>query len=341
MQRVTIKDIARLAGVSVTTVSRALNHAPEISEETRERILRLCRETGYRTNLLARSLISSRSNVIGVITSDISNPFRASFSLHIEMCAKERDYQVMLCSGCPGDGRIDGLFEFLISQRVDGVLLINSNNSAGDLLKKYASSVPSVLVGGCAPEESGLRINAVSNDNYAGGRMAAEYLYQLGHRDVMYLGLRGDSFTHVLRHRGFLLRAQELGMRVDTLVNPDGASTIKSGYSLGRQLFRKPFRQTAVFAASDAMALGVLEAAAACGISIPEELSLMGYDNIDYAALPNIRLTTIAQPIPGLARASIKLLLDLIDSQEEGVYTRMLLTPALVERRTCKKVEAV
>lgn len=339
MQRVTIKDIAKMAGVSVTTVSRALNDAPEISPETRKRILRLCQETGYRANLLARSLISSRTNVIGVIPPDISNPFHAAFSLYIEMYAKARDYQVMLCSGRPGDGRIDELFDFLISQRVDGVLLLSSSSSAGDLLKAHAA-LPSVLVGDCVTEGTGSQLNAVSVDNCIGGRMAAEYLHQLGHRQVVYLGFRAGSATHALRHRGFSLRAEELGMQVETLVNPGRSSTIESGHQLARQLFQKPFQQTAVFAASDSAALGVMAAADECGIAIPEELSLMGYDNIDYAALPNIRLTTIAQPIPQLARASVKLLLDLIDSESAGENTRKFLLPTLVERRTCRAISA-
>lgn len=337
MQRITIKDIARMAGVSVTTVSRALNDAPEINPETRKRILRLCQKTGYRTNLLARSLISSRTNVIGVIPPDISNPFHAAFSLHIEMYAKERNYQVMLCSGHPGDERIGDLFDFLISQRVDGVLLLNSSRGAGDLLKAHAA-LPSVLVGDCRSEEFSSQINAVSVDNYLGGQMAAEYLCRLGHRRVAYLGLRTDNFTHALRHRGFTRRAGALGMQVETLVNTDRSSTIEGGYRLARQLFQKPLAQTAIFAVSDSVALGVMEAADERGIAIPEELSLMGYDNIDYAALPNIRLTTIAQPIPQLARSSVRLLLDLIDSENSGEYTRKFLLPTLVERRTCRGI---
>lgn len=337
MQRVTIKDIAKTAGVSVTTVSRALNDAPEISPETRKRILRLCQEMGYRANLLARSLISSRTNVIGIITPDISNPFHAAFSLYIETYAKEQNYQVMLCSGHPGDSRIGELFDFLISQQVDGILLLSSDNSAADLLR-FRPTLPSVLVGDCGPEASGSHINAVSVDNYIGGRMAAEHLHRLGHRKVVYLGLRANSFTHALRHQGFALRAEELGMEVETLVNPGTASTIESGHQLARQLFQKPLVQTAVFAVSDSAALGVMAAADECGISIPEELSLIGYDNIDYAALPNIRLTTIAQPIPQLARASVKLLLDLIDSESTGEYTRKFLLPSLVERRTCRRI---
>lgn len=336
MQRVTIKDIAKMAGVSVTTVSRALNDGPEISAETRARILRLCQETGYRANLLARSLICSRTNVIAVITPDISNPFHAAFSLHAELCAKEHGYQVTLCSGRPGDGKIGDLFDFLVSQQVDGILLLNSNRGAGDLLRAYAATLPSVLVGECSPEESGSQINAVSVDNYTGGRMAAEYLYLLGHRRIIYLGHRADSFTHAMRHKGFSRQAERLGMQVKTLENPDVSSSIESGYRIARRLFQKPVSQTAVFAPSDSMALGVMKAADERGVAIPEELSLMGYDNIDYAALPNIRLTTIAQPIPKLACASVKLLLDLIDSEERGEFTRKLLMPALVERCSCR-----
>ena len=151
MQRVTIKDIARLSGVSVTTVSRALNHGPEISPETRERILRICREQGYRTNLLARSLISSRTNVLGLILPDIANPFHATLSFNIETYARELGYQVMLCSGRPGDGRIEELIDFLIGQQVDGILLSSASDQARYLLRRYRDILPAVLLGSCVP----------------------------------------------------------------------------------------------------------------------------------------------------------------------------------------------
>ena len=137
MHHITIKDIARMAGVSVTTVSRALNNAPEIREETRAHILEICSREGYRTNLLARSLISNRTNVLGVVLPDLSSPFHAALALYIETCASELGYQVMLCSGQPGDDRIDDLFDFLIGQQVDGILLTSASNSAMPLLERY------------------------------------------------------------------------------------------------------------------------------------------------------------------------------------------------------------
>ena len=339
MRRVTIKDIARIAGVSVTTVSRALNDAPEISPETRDRILQLCREEGYRTNLLARSLISNRTNVIGVILSDISAPYHATLALHIETCAAELGYQVMLCSGQPGSDRIHELFDFLISQGVDGILLTSASNSAIPLLEHYQSAVPTVLIGAAfAPVASSMRINSVCTDNYVGGQMAARYLHGLGHRQVVYLGVRKGSDTHLLRHRGFLDAAEELDMTVDTIWNPGSHSTSESGYRLARHFFLQPFSHTAVFAASDLMALGIMQAADELGIAIPEQLSLLGFDNIDYAALPKIRLTTISQRAEALARSGVRLLTELIRQDDGLEFTQRLLTPELIQRDTCCEV---
>lgn len=338
MQRVTIKDIARMAGVSVTTVSRALNNAPEINEETRARILELCRKEGYRTNLLAKSLSSSRTNVIGVVLSDISGPIHAALALHIETYAAQLGYQVMLCSGQPGDDHINDLFEFLISQRVDGILLASASNSAMDLLEQYQSVVPTVLLGAFARASSSRRVNSVSIDNYVGGQMAARYLYSLGHRNVVYLGVREGSRTHHLRHRGFRDMAAELGMEVESIWNREHHSTTEAGYRLARELFLKPFHQTAVFAASDLMALGAMQAADELEIAIPEQVSLLGFDNIDYAALPKIRLTTFSQRTESLARSSVRLLMELIESGDGGEFTQRLLTPVIVERSTCRDI---
>ena len=337
MRRVTIKDIARMAGVSVTTVSRAINNAPEISPETRERILELCHKEGYRTNLLARSLISSRSNVIGVILPDISSPFHAALALHIETFAAQLGYQVMLCSGRPGNKDINELSDFLISQRVDGILLASSSNGAPTLLEQYQSAVPIVLLGAFIPPNASTRINSVSTDNYAGGQMAARYLHSLGHRNVVYLGARRHSDTHLLRHRGFQDAASELGMDVSTVWNCENRSTTESGYQLARDIFLKPFPQTAVFAASDLTALGAMQAADELGISIPGQLSLMGFDNIDYTALPKVRLTTISQRTEALAGSSVRLLMELIQQGDGMEFTQRLLTPVLVQRDTCQQ----
>lgn len=338
MQRVTIKDIARLAGVSVTTVSRALNDAPEINSETRDRVLRVCREQGYRANLLARSLSSSRSGLLGLAVPDVSNPFHAALALNIELCVQEAGCQMLLCSSRREDRRLEDLFDFLYSQRVDGILLSSTGDEAYALARRCQGKVPCVLLGACAPEASPLRANTVSVDNYAGGWMAAEYLHSLGHRDAAYLGYRSGSTTHTLRRQGFLDAAGELGMRVETVPSPFPASTIESGYSLAREFLSRPFTQTAVFAVSDAVALGLIQVADELGVAIPERLSVLGFDGIEYAALPNIRLTTLSQNTPQLARAAVRLLLELIDGGGRETCTRKLITPTVIQRATCRRI---
>ena len=339
MKNVTIKDIANMAGVSVTTVSRALNDAPEVSEKTKKRILAICQKCGYRKNLLARSLISSKSNVIGIIQPDISTPFHAELSLHIEIQARKAGYQVMLCCGKPTDAGIDELFEFLISQRVDGLLLTSSSDQAYDLLTKYHSIMPTVLLGAGAAENSTLRINSVGTDNYMGGWLAAEYLHRLGHRNVLYVGLRAESNTHALRHRGFIDGAEKLGMAVRTIVNSGSGSTAEAGYHLAKELFSEPFSETAMFAVSDMMAMGIIQAADELNVSIPDRMSVVGFDNLDYAALPKVQLTTFDQSTEALAKSAVQLLLELIENGDHLACTRKLLLPTLVERKTCRTIE--
>ena len=338
MKHVTIKDIARLAGVSVTTVSRALNDAPEVSEKTKNRIMEICRRNGYRKNLLAKSLISSKTNVIGIIQPDISSPYYAELMLHIEVYAREAGYQVMLCCGKPADHGIHALFEFLESQRVDAILLVSASNQAYELMEKYHRMVPTVLLGASALEDTMLRINSVDTDNYMGGYMAAEYLHQAGHRDVIYFGVREGSNTHKLRYKGFMDGANKFGMCVRTVKNPASASTIENGYRLAKEVFAEDFSETAMFAVSDMVALGVIQAADEAGIEIPDRLSLVGFDNLEYASLPKVRLTTFTQSPSLLAKSAVGLLLELIESGDRQEYTRKLILSTLVERSTRKKL---
>ena len=347
MARMTIRDIARLAGVSVTTVSRALNNAPEINSQTRERVLQVCREQGYRSNLLARSLVSSRTRVLGVILPELSGPFHASIVLHLERYAQEQDYQIMLCCGRVGGSETAALFDFLVSHRVDGILLVSASSAAPDLLRRHARGTPSVLLGDVSPTATLQRINAVSTDNYVGGAMAAGYLSRLGHRRVLYLGPRRDSVTHVLRHQGFLTIARERGMEVETVFNPGAVSSAPNGYRLARQVFARPFPQTAVFAPSDAMALGVLQAADELGLDIPGRISLLEVTFsvqevrkalfVPGAVEKSVTLATgtLAQPTGALAESAVRLLLELIDSGGPGEVTHKLIAPRLVERSTC------
>ncbi len=337
MEQITIKDIARLAGVSCATVSRALNGVPSVDPVTRDRVLALCRKHGYRRNLLARSLSANRAGLIGCIFSDLANPLFAEMSLLLEQSARRRGCHVLLCHGRVEDADIEQVFDFLIGHRTDGIILVSSSQQAPALIRRYKGRVPILLQGSLAPVHCpDTAIPSVSVDNLAGGRMAAEYLYSLGHRQVAYLGLRSNNQSHVLRHWGFTETAQRLGMSVRTLTNDSAASNTAVGYQLARQFFFQDLRETAIFAACDTVALGVMSAAAEFHISIPEDLSLLGFDNISYASLPNIRLTTLTHQSGQVVEAAVDRLLNQLSRTEPLDGTPLLISPSLVERSTCR-----
>lgn len=340
MNTVTIKDIARLAGVSSATVSRTLNGLGGVSEETRARVLTLCQEQGYRKNLLARSLSAHRAGLIGCILSDLDNPLFAEMSLTLERIARQRGYHVMLCHGRVEDTDIRQLFDFLLGHRVDGIILISSSSQAPELIRRYVGRVPIVLQGifDTAPEL--MPVQAVSVDNLAGGRLAAEYLYHLGHRRVVYLGLRQNNASHALRYRGFAAAAERLGMEVRVLPNEEFSSTSDAGYRLAKEYFFDRCQETAMFAASDALALGAMGAAKEFNLSIPGDLSILGFDNISYSSLPGIRLTTVDHRTNRLVELSMVTLLNRIEQPGAVDLTPQLIQPTLVERSSCRRIGA-
>ena len=334
-QHVTIKDIARIAGVSTSTVSRALSGSPELSEETRKRILEICRKEGYRVNALARSLICNKTNVIGLIVPEVTNPFYAELSLGIETHARSLGYNVMLCNSLSDDKTTEELFGFLISHQVDGIILASSQSDAATMIQTFAPKLPAVLLGTPALV-SGDEVNSVCIDNLAGGRLAAEHLLELGHREIVYLGHRPGSLTHQLRLRGFTETLEKVGITPKIIENPHDSSSIDTGCELSRTLFKSGCSATAIFAATDSIALGVLQAAGEFGISVPEDISLLGFDNIIYSSLPKIELSTIDQRKQLLAEAAVDLLTHIIDSDEQDEFTHRMIRPTLISRSSCR-----
>ncbi len=340
MHRVTIKDIAKIAGVSYASVSRALSGSAEISEATRQRIMAICEQEGYRVNTLARSLISRRSGVIGLIVPDISNAFYAEIAFAVETYARRSGYNVMFCNTVHDARQTTDLFEYLVGQRVDGIIFASTRNDAHLWAAKHLDDVPIVLLGDAidpGDPQCG-RINSVSLDNQAGGALGVRYLHKLGHRRIVYLGMRPANVTHQRRYYGCRTAMEDLGLTPEAVENPWEASTIEYGCKLAREVLGKGCPYTAVFCATDSIALGALKAAEELGIRVPEQLSLLGFDNVSYAALPRIRLTTIAQHQQKLSEAAFDLLLRLIQEGGEAGTTHRIIRPSLIERASCRPV---
>ncbi len=334
MKQVTIKDIARAAGVSYSTVSRSLSGSREISEDTRSRILKLCKEMDYSPNTVARSMVMKSTKLLGLIVTDISNPFMSEMAYHIDGQARARGYNIVLCNSLRSLEQERTLFELMISRKVDGVILLPAESESYHTLETLLPRIPTIFVGENlrdAPE------SYVTVDNYRGAYMGVEYLYRLGHRRILYFGRRKGSTTHQLRAEGYQAACRDLGLEPRSLNNTFSSTSINNGYLLAKQLFSSPMEETAVFAATDTNALGVLQAAEEKGIRIPEDLSLLGFDDIRDSGLPRIGLTTIEQPKRLLASMAVDSLMDKIENELAG-YTHRVLTPGLVERSTCAKV---
>lgn len=336
MDNVTIKDIALAAGVSSSTVSRVLSGHASISEETRKRVLALCDSMNYTTNYLARAMAVRRTHVLGLILPALDDPFMSELAYHIEKRATEFGYRILL-SNSLGDANTEHRsFDLLAGMQADGMLVFPVDESSRVRLEKLLPKTPTVFISDYVEDMS---LSFVTTDNYRGAKMALDYLLSLGHRRILYFAPDSARVSHVHRRRGYFDACAEAGIEPMTYDFPSQPITLELGYRRALELFKeRPLDYTAIFTCSDILAMGILQAADECGIPIPDSLSLLGFDNIRYAALPRIGLSTIAQPLADIGTLAVDLLLSSIDNPAAG-STHKFLQPSLIPRSSCKRVE--
>lgn len=335
MEKVTIKDIAKVANVSYATVSRALSGSSEIGEATRDRILKICDEMKYIPDSVARSMVKRRTNILGLVTASINNPFMSELIEEIEITAREHGYNLMVCNSSYNVELEKRQFSLLLGRRVDGIIIIPVGHDTSASLSQYSSDIPTVYVSESLQDTND---HYVSIDNVVGGKIGIEYLKAKGHEKVLYLGRRPGSVTHKLRSEGAIEASASLGVRLQFQDNEEGGkSSSQVGYQLAKKYFENPSDNTAIFCASDALAIGVMQAADEKGIRIPEDISILGFDNITFSSLPRIGLTTVAQRKKDMAEAAVKMILDMIQGSEEDMKNQIL-SPVLVERTSCREV---
>lgn len=332
MKNVTLKDVAKAAGVSYATVSRALSGSSQIGSETRERVLELCDKMGYTTNFVARSMVTKRTDLIGLVVPSVDNQFMSELAYHAEVSARAHGYNIMLCDSGPDLKQEKTVVKLLLGRQVDGILIVPQSSRSYENLRAYLDQVPTVFLSENLRDQPQ---SYVAVDNSRGTYLGTQYLYELGHRDILYFGQR-QSTTHQLRAEGYLKACQELGLTPRYFNSEYTRSSVQGGYQLARELFQRPLDYTAIFASTDSNALGVLTAADELGIDIPGRLSLIGFDNISAAALSRIDLTTVDQPKRAMAVQAVDMLRDKIEHGTQG-YVHQILMPALIKRGTCKE----
>lgn len=333
MNKVTLKDVAKAAGVSYATVSRALSGSSEIGSDTRERIIKLCDEMGYTTNFIARSMVKKKTDLIGFIVPSIDNPFMSELAFHVELSARKYGYNIMFCNSYPDLAREKEAFRLMVGRQVDGILIIPQSSESCKNLEPLTAQIPTVFL---SENLRDFKESYVSVDNRRGTELGTEYLYSLGHRKIVYFGRR-NSTTHQLRAEGYRAACERLGLTPRYIDSPYSSSSVETGYEMAKSFLAEPINYTAVFASTDSNAIGFQQAAAEMGIGIPGDISLLGFDNIRNTALPQISLTTVEQPKAEMAAHAVRMLRDKIDNDSIG-YTHEILLPSLIERKSCREV---
>jgi DNA-binding LacI/PurR family transcriptional regulator len=332
---VTLKDVAARSGVSVTTVSRILNDRETgipVRDETRLRILTAARELGYRPNLLARGLRGSRSSLLGVIARDISDPFHIQVLRGLKDCAQARDYRLFL-------GHVDYRTDVALAystmfehSHADGILLLGDLDG-GDPALEILAGQHRFVVG--VSDRAGRRlVPGVYTDSRAGTVQALDHLWALGHRGIICMSdtRTYDGRTRIEEYRRYL-DARGAGARARVYVTDQEPAP---AFEVGRQILADlDPATTAIYAASDTTAIGLIQAAFQAGVPIPGRLSVVGYDNIDLAPFTVPPLTTIDQSGVELGRAAARLVFDMIDRKlDRGEVEDVVLPTALVVRQS-------
>lgn len=333
MKSVTLKDVAKAAGVSYATVSRALSGSPQIGSDTRECIIKLCDEMGYTTNYVARSMVMKKTDLIGLVVPSIDNQFMSELAYYAEMSARAYGYNIMLCNSGPDLKQEKTVVKLLLGRQVDGILIVPQSPKSYESIRAYTDQVPTVFLSENLRDQPQ---SYVAADNSRGTYIGTKYLYDLGHRDILYFGRR-HSTTHQLRAEGYMKACQELGLQQKFFNSEFSRSSVNNGYEMAKELFSRPIDYTAIFASTDSNALGILRAADEMHIDIPGRLSLIGFDNIPSTALPRIELTTIEQPKREMAIQAVDMLRDKIENGTQG-YVHQILMPSLIKRSTCQEL---
>lgn len=331
--RIGIKDVAREAGVSLGTVSNVLNRPEIVAETTRSRVLAVIDSLGYVRAEGARPLRGWTSRVLAVLVHDLANPFFAALACGVEQAAQEADLGVMVCTGTHEPAQAARHLSLITSHQVRGAVLTSAQGAGRTAAAFRRNAVPYVMADQNAPQPGTC---SVGIDDMAGGHAAVRHLVERGHRSLVYVS--GPDRLQQIRDRraGALAALTEAGIAATALRElPCPALTVHAGRDAGHRILGLPDRPTAVFCANDLLALGVLQALYEAGLRVPDDIAVIGYDDIDFAASAVVPLTSVRRPATTMGRQAGRLLIE--DTAPHGSaheHVHVVLRPELVVRRS-------
>jgi LacI family transcriptional regulator len=333
----TMREVAERAEVSVATVSRVINNVGYVSPDLKDRVMGAMRALHYQPSALARSLRRQETRTIGVLIPQIDQPFFAALAYAVEKELFDNDYRMLLCSAQEDHDKEMAYAEILVRQRVDGLIVVPTGRSS-DLFDLFDQrDVPIVLVD---RDIADVKASRVLVDNLQGGYTGMAHLLDLGHRDIRIIGAPAYSRALQQRSDGAHKALQDYGVNGDgELLVAGTLQPYEMGYKTALELLRQTPRPTAIFALTDVIAVGVMHAAAKLGLRLPQDLSVVGFDDIPLAGFMIPSLTTVAQPIYEMGAHAARLLLEHIAEPETAAHETVQFETRLMVRDSSVRLQ--
>ncbi|MBA7548986.1 HTH-type transcriptional regulator DegA [subsurface metagenome] len=330
-KKYTIVNIANLSGFSKATVSKVIRNKPYVKKSTKEKIQNIIKEIGYHPDEIARSLVSKKNmNFIGLIISDINNSFFSEVALGVESEAKKRGYNVILCNTNYLEEEEKKYIDILIRNRATGLLLATPTLDDNNIKELLARKYPFVLI---TRKIKGLDSNIVSVNHYKSAKMAVNYLIKKGHKKIAHFTVEENTIGVVNRLKGYEAALKENDIKFNkNFIFKNRISKIECGYKLAQKLLASADRPTAIFASDDLLAIGALDCFLEKGYKVPDDLSIIGYDNIKITSLKSINLTTVNQPKFEMGVKSVEILFEQINGKEDFKAIKYYFKAKIVER---------
>ncbi|EHY9857442.1 LacI family DNA-binding transcriptional regulator [Vibrio parahaemolyticus] len=331
----TIKDVSDLAGVSQATVSRVINGTSRVSPDKKIKVEKAIQELGYRPNSIAKALASSQTASVGVVVPELGGPFFSGILDSIESQLRRFGYHVVVTAGSnTSEGQKDAV-EFLLGRRVDALILHTQNLSDDYLIDLQSQGVSLVVVNRFIPEIS---TSCIDIDNELGGLMATQHLIRMGHKKIACISGPLDKSDARGRLQGYRKALEEAGIEYDEALVCEAGFTEPSGVSAMNKLLRRGAEFTAVFACNDHMAFGAFEVLKENGIRVPDNISLVGFDDVIFARYLTPSLSTINFPIQQMSKEAVQLVIQKLNRNKQDV--KFKLSPSLVIRESVKDLGA-
>ena len=327
-----IREVAKLAGVAPITVSRVVNGANSVSEDTRRRVQQAVDQLHYVPNSLARSLRSRRSHTIALIVSDITNPFWTTVARGVEDIAAENDYRTILCNTDENPAKETNYLNMLVERRVDGVIIAPATREKKRLALLKQLQVPFVLID---RRVAGVKADSVYGDSRTGARLLIDHLISLGHQRIALINGPIDISSAQDRADGYRESLMAHGIAVFENLIYQGEFKQESGYLLAKRVLAHDVRPTAIFAANNFIALGVLRALQEAGLHVPEDMALVCFDDVPYLSAVDPFLTVAAQPAYEMGASAARLLVERLTTHRTGKTREIVLPAKLIIRQSC------